>query len=232
MRSWIYARRPVAIAALTMVALQRSAAAGAPAGFVAARYVSGELPVAPPLALSGGEVFLEALVDTDGQVDSVRTLRTTPPFIDIVIGEVRGWRFTPAREGESSTGQTAARGTAVVRPVFVAAMFAPPALSGPTAGEPPQDLLVAADETPMPMATSPAAYPPRAMGDGTVLVEVTIGNLGIMTEARVMVSSPAFDSAAIAAAKSWRFLPARRSGGAVPTHAYLLFAFRQPVIGR
>jgi len=215
-----------------MVVLQRPATAGGPARFVAARYVSGELPVAPPLAVSGGEVFLEAVVDVDGRVDSVRTLRTTPPFTDVVIGAVRGWRFTPASEGESSTGQAAAPATAVAGPVFVAAMFAPPALTGPTLGEPPQDLLAAADETPMPMATSPAAYPPRAIGDGTVLVEVTIDNLGIMTDARVRVSSPAFDAAAIAAAKSWRFLPARRSGGAVPTHAYLLFAFRQPVIGR
>lgn len=218
---------------LAAIVLNGSATAGAQAGFVAARYVNGELPVAPPLAVSGGEVFLEALVDVDGRVDSVRTLRTTPPFTDAVIRAVRGWRFTPATEAaEPSTGQTAASARPVAGPVLVAAMFAPPALNGPTLGEPPQDVLSASDETPMPMGANPAAYPPRALGDGTVLVEVTIDTAGVPTDAQVKVSAPGFDAAAIAAARSWSFRPARRRGIAVTTHAYLLFAFRQPVIGR
>jgi TonB family protein len=116
--------------------------------------------------------------------------------------------------------------------VFVAAMFAPPALIGPTLGQPPQDLLSASEETPSPTAANPAAYPPRALGDGTVLVEVTIDNTGLLTDAQVKVSSPGFDAAAIAAARSWSFRPARRRGNAVAGHAYLLFAFRQPVVGR
>jgi TonB family protein len=216
-----------------MVVLHASATAGAQASFVSAGYVSGELPVAPPLVVSGGEVFLEALVAVDGRVDAVRTLRTTPPFTDAVIRAVRGWRFTPATEAAgTSTGQGAAPTTPVAGPVFVAAMFAPPALNGPTLGEPPQDLVAAADETPMPMVEHPAAYPPRALGDGTVLVEVTIDDAGVLTDARVKVSSPAFGAAAVAAARSWSFLAARRHGHAVTTHAYLLFAFRQPVTGR
>jgi TonB family protein len=217
---------------LAIAVLHGSATAGAQAGFVAAGYVGGDLPVAPPLAVSGGEVFLEVVVDVDGHVESVRTLRTTPPFTDVVIGAVRGWRFTPATDGESSTSQTAAPTTPVAGPVFVAAVFAPPALNGPTLGEPPQDLLAASDETPMPMVANPAAYPPRAFGDGTVPVEVTIDSAGVLTDARVEVSSPAFDAAAIAAARSWSFLAARRHGNAVTTHAYVLFAFRQPVMGR
>jgi TonB family protein len=43
------------------------------------------------------------------------------------------------------------------------------------------------------------------------------------------VSSPAFDAAALAAAKSWSFEAAQRDGRAITAHAYLLFAFRQPV---
>jgi TonB family protein len=109
-------------------------------------------------------------------------------------------------------------------------MFAPPALNGPTLGQPPQDLLSASNETAMPTASTPAAYPPRAVGTGTVLVEVTIDGATARTEARVRVSSPAFDAAALAAARSWSFLTARRQGQVVTTHAYLLFAFREPVV--
>jgi hypothetical protein len=65
-----------------MVVLHGSTTVDAQAGFVSARYVSGELPVAPALVVSGGEVFLEVLVAEDGRVDSIRTLRTTPGFTD------------------------------------------------------------------------------------------------------------------------------------------------------
>jgi TonB family protein len=215
------------------VALSESAIAGAQPGFMSARYVSGDLPVAPPLAVSGGEVFLEVLVADDGRVDSIRTLRTTPPFTDAVINAVRGWRFNPATEvAAPSTGQAGASTRPVAESVFVAATFAPPALNGPTLGQPPQDVLSPSDEIPMPSAASPAAYPPRAMGDGTVLVEVTIDGSGVLADAQVVTSSPAFDAAALAAASSWSFRAARRNGITVTTHAYLLFAFRQPVIGR
>jgi TonB family protein len=218
---------------LVTILMHGSATVGAQAGFVPARYVSGNLPVPPVLAVSGGQVFLEVLVAADGHVESVRTLRTTPPFTDAVTAAVRSWRFTPAMEAAPpSAGQPAAPAVPVAAPVFVAAVFEPPVLNGPTLGQPPRDDLSASDETPIPAAAKGAAYPPRARGDGTVLVEVTIDNTGVLTDAQVKVSSPGFDAAAIAAAQSWSFRPARRHGNAVTTYAYLLFAFRQPVIGR
>jgi TonB family protein len=224
--------RYVLVGILALV-LNESAIAGAQPGFMSARYVSGNLPVAPPLVVSGGEVFLEVLVADDGRVDSIRPLRTTPPFTDAAITAVRGWQFMPATEVVApSTSQAGASTRTVAESVFVAAMFAPPALNGPTLGQPPQDVLSPSDEIPMPMAANPAAYPPRAMGDGTVLVEVTIDGSGVLTDALVIASSPAFDAAALTAARSWSFRAARRNGNAVTAHAYLLFAFRQPVIGR
>jgi TonB family protein len=224
-------RQLVRTGILAMIVMHTSATAGAQGAFEPARYVSGQLPVVPPLAISGGEVFLEALVNVDGGVDSVSTLRTTPPFTDVVIKAVRGWRFTPAAEAADSTGQ-AVPNAPVAGPVFVAAMFTPPTANGQTLGDPPQDLGAASDETPMPVAANPAAYPPRAVGDGAVLVELTIDEVGILTDAQVKVSSPAFDAVALDAARSWFFVAARRHGNAVTTHAYLLFAFRQPVTTR
>jgi TonB family protein len=65
-----------------------------------------------------------------------------------------------------------------------------------------------------------------------VLVEVTIDADGILTDVHVVVSSPAFDAAAITAARSWLFADAQRNGIPVQARAYLIFGFRQPVIGR
>jgi TonB family protein len=226
-------RALVMMGILAMVVLPGSPPVGAQAGFISARYLSGDLPVPPALVVSGGEVFLEVLVAVDGRVNSIRTLRTTPPFTDAVIKAVRSWQFKPAMEpAEPAPGQTAPPIRPVAGPVFVAAMFAPPVLMGPTLGQPPRDVLAASDETPVPIGAKPAAYPPRALGDGTVLVEVTINEAGLLTDAQIKVSSPAFDAAAMTAARSWSFRPARRHGNAVTTHAYLLFAFRQPVLGR
>jgi TonB family protein len=110
-------------------------------------------------------------------------------------------------------------------------MFAPPALTGPTLGTPPQDVASASDEIPQPTNATPAAYPLRAMGAGTVLVEVTLDAAGALTDARIRVSSPAFDAAALSAAQSWSFRAARRNGTGARTHAYLVFGFRPPVVG-
>jgi TonB family protein len=222
-----------ALAGILTVALAGSAAVPAQPRFTPARYVSGDLPAIPVLAVSGGEVFLEVRVAGDGHVDAIRTLRTTPPFTDAVIQAVRGWRFKPAAEIVTPpSGQPEAPPQPVAGSVFVAAIFAPPVLNGPTLGQPPQDLASASPEAPMPMTATPAPYPPRAMGNGTVLVEVTIDSAAALTDARVVVSSPAFDAAAKAAAKSWSFLVARRKGDAVKAHAYLVFGFQQPVTGR
>ena len=214
-----------------MIAFHRSAAVRGQPPFVPASYVSGSLPVAPVLAVSGGEVFLEVRVTAAGGVDSIRTLRVTPPFTDVVIDAVRGWRFTPA----TGTGDLADPAAATIRPlpwsVLVAAVFAPPALSGPTLGTPPRDVLSASDEIPQPMGTAPPAYPVRATGGGTVLVEVTLDGAGVVTDAQVRASSPAFDAVALSATRSWSFRAARRNGTGSPTRAYLLFGFRPPVVG-
>jgi TonB family protein len=220
-----------ALATTLAVALNASAI-GAQPGFVPASYVSGGLPAIPVLAVSGGEVFLEVLVADDGHVDSVNTLRTTPPFTDAVISAVRGWRFKPAAEAIAPlTGQGEAPARPVKGSVFVAAMFAPPALYAPTLGQPPRDVASPSAETPGAIVANAAGYPLRALGDGMVLVEVAINGAGAVTGARVVLSSPAFDAAAVAAARSWLFVGARRGGSGVPALAYLMFAFRAPVTG-
>jgi TonB family protein len=218
--------------ATTLAAALSASTAGAQPGFVPASYVSGGLPAIPVLAVSGGEVFLEVLVADDGHVDSMKTLRTTPPFTDAVVSAVRGWRFKPAAEAIAPlAGQGAAPARPVKGSVLVAAVFAPPSLNVPTLGQPPRDVASPSAETPGAIVANPASYPLRALGDGTVLVEVSISGAGAVTAARVVVSSPAFDAAAVVAARSWLFVGARRGGTGVPALAYLMFSFRAPVTG-
>ena len=184
------------------------------------RFVRGDLPLVPVLAVSGGEVFLEVLVTADGRVDAVDVLRTTPPFTEALVDAVRRWQFTRA----------AAPQTGSLR-VFVAGIFAPPALEGPTLGEPPKDLRAPHEDVAFPVFWTRAGYPPHAMGAGAVLIEGTIGDSPILIDTRVVVSAPGFDEAALDAARSWAFRPARRDGQVVATRAYIVFGFRPPVRG-
>jgi len=225
-----YYRRTSAFAIIgAMVVLHARTPIAAPL-FTPARYVSGQVPVAPVLAVSGGEVFLEVHVSADGSVDSIRPLRATPAFTDAVVDAVRGWRFAPATEpAEAAADQTAMTLKPAASVVFVAAMFAPPALNGPTLGTPPRDVLAPSDDLPVPTNAAPGSYPVRAMGGGTVLVEVTLNETGALADARVRVSSPGFDAAAMSAVRSWAFRPGRRNGAPSPSRAYLLFGFRPPV---
>ena len=56
-------------------------------------------PLYPPIARSAhiqGVVILEAVLDAQGRVESVRVLRSIPLLDQAAIDAVRHWRFTPA----------------------------------------------------------------------------------------------------------------------------------------
>jgi TonB family protein len=197
----------------------------------------GQLPATPIMAVAGGEVFLELTVTAAGTVLRADTLRTTPPFTDAVIATVRGWRFRPA---ERTTMRITATPTAsvsalVTEPVeskvLVAAIYRPPSLQAPTLGEPPRTIASAASEVAFPQTTATPGYPPLALSDGTVLIEVAVGTDGRVGEASVIQSAAGFDQAALDAARQWTFQPARIAGRLEETYAYLVMVFRQPVTG-
>ena len=187
--------------------------------YLPASYRSGEVPVQPPRVPEGGRVLLELTVGDDGKVVKGHTLRSTPPFTELLVDAVRLWRFQPAEE----------RGKEVESAVLVAGLFRPPTLEGPALGEPPKDVTPPSNMIPMPYTLVPAEYPRGALGDGVVLVEIIVERDGTVGAARVLRSSAAFDKAATVAVLQWKFRPARRDGTPVPSFAYIVFGFRQPL---
>lgn len=194
-----------------------TAALGA-AAYAPARFRAGSMPGVPFDAVGGGEVFLELEVGKDGHVIAASPVRTTPPFTEIVLDAVRGWRFTPAKDGE-----------AVPSNVMVAAVFRPPVLNGPTLGTLPSDVGKASHSVPMPTNTAMPPFPANAHASGVVLVEVLVAATGAVQNARIVRQAPPFDDAALKTVKLWKFAPAQRGGVTVPSVAYVMFAFRPPV---
>lgn len=203
---------------------------GASAAFVPARFQGGALPENQVVAVSGGEVLLEAEIDPNGNVSGTRTLRMTPPFTDPVRKAVGSWHFAPALEqSDSVPGSVGDPAKRVSSKVLVAAMFRPPTLNTPTLGEPPRDVAPPSNEIPYPTTTVMPLFPPRAVFSGVILVEVRVGLDGRVEESKVIRPAPPFDEAALEAVRHWTFRAARVHGIPTASFAYIVFGFRQPV---
>jgi TonB family protein len=187
--------------------------------FTPPRLREGLLPERAAPHTGGGEVWLELTVSETGSVTEVRTLRATPPFADSLRDRVSGWRFEPAREDRAAT---AAR-------VLVVGIFRPPTLLGPAAGEAPHDEAAASPEVPIPVEPRWPPYPPRALGDATVLVEATIAEDGSASRVRGRLGKQPFSAAAVDGVRGWRFKPASRDGKAVAATVVVVVGFRSPV---
>jgi len=186
--------------------------------FVPAQYKAGTLPRVPDHAVGAGEVILDVSVNRSGGVSDIKVARSTPPFTDLVSAAVRNWQFQPAR-GSQPVDST----------VLVAAVFRPPTINTPTIGRPPTDMATMSPEAPFPLTMLTPPYPPRAIGNHLVLVEVRVGTGGNVADAKVIGSTSGFDDAALKAARQWTFRPAEVGGERVSAFAYLMFGFREPV---
>lgn len=198
----------------------------------AAALQGGALPPIAVMAVAGGEVIVELSVTRDGVVESAKTLRSTPPYTENLLSALRGWRFAPAEDvltpaAGQPTDETTRR--AAASKVLVVGLFRPPALFAATLGEPPKTVAAPSQDAPGVGALVMPEYPVRALFDGTVLVEVQIGVDGSVLRRRLARSSPPFDDPALEAVGSLTFRPARVRGRAVPSVAYVVAAFRQPI---
>lgn len=210
-------------AIMTSVILLASAApALAQADVEPARFMNGALPRMPPLAASGGDVMLSVAVSSAGAVSHVDVLRSTPPFTDAVVEAVLSWRFSPALDPARKPMDTR---------VLVDVVIGAPSLNAPTVGTPPKDVSTVDTRVPFPSQTSAAAYPVNARSEGSVLVETRVDPAGHVVGVTAVRSAPPFDTAAMDAARAWTFRPAQGAAAPPSTLAYLLFVFRQPVLG-
>jgi Gram-negative bacterial TonB protein C-terminal len=189
--------------------------------FTPARRLDGMMPpLPPPTAVGWLEETVDLAVDAKGVVCDIATLRGTTPSPKLLGPVAATWRFRPASEARRPVSSH----------VLVAALFRPPQLyDGPTLGTRPGDLAPVSAEIPYPRVTHRPRYPPLAVGDAAVLVEVLVGADGQVRDAAIVAGAAGFNDEALSTAWQWVFRPARHNGKLVPEYAYLVFGFRQPV---
>ena len=76
------------------------------------------------------------------------------------------------------------------------------------------------------VTTVEAIYPPNSIGQGTVMLEVTVGADGEVEDVKVLRDVPSLTVEAQRAAKKWRFRPATLNGKPVRATTHVAFNFR------
>lgn len=204
---------------LPVLAAVAVATTTATAAFEPPKRIGGSVPQPPVNALGWVEAVIDLEIDSSGGIAKATGLRATPDGIDRILPSLKNWKFTPARfEGKPVSSH-----------VLVAAMMRPAQFFDPAGGSAPQILQEPASDMPFPGNMTRPAYPVKAVGNRSVLVEVLIRTDGQIEAAKVVGASSGFDGAALAAAKSWTFKPPRHEGKDVAGVAYLIFGFRMPV---
>lgn len=182
--------------------------------------ISGSAPLPPPQTIGWLEAVFQVHVTEAGHVDKVERLHGSDPLAALLTGQVTQWRFNPARD----------EGEPVSASVLVAAIYRPATLfDHAERGVPPPTVFDRRSPVPRPVWMPSPPYPPQAVGDGAVVVEILVTAEEHVASARVVRSAgAAFDASAVAAARRWQFSPAPSSPHR-PTHVYVIFGFRQPI---
>ncbi len=85
-------------------------------------------------------------------------------------------------------------------------------------------------EAPAPITSTEVPYPQDAHGEASVVLEIVVETDGSVSSVDVVEGSPPFAEHARAAARGWRFVPARRGGRAIVAKTRARVDFRQEEI--
>jgi TonB family protein len=192
--------------------------AGQAKGFSAPTPLSLVASPYPSEALFGGEVVLDALIDSRGRLAETKVVRGPSPFLEKVLSTVRTWSFFPAR----LDGQAVAARIGIT---FQFSQSYEPPRTTPTHNYD-EPLAGSADRGPLPVATVEPQYAAASVGNGSVILYNLVGRQGQLTSVQVMSDSESLTSAAVAAVRQWRFIPGRRAGTDADSAAIVVVAFR------
>jgi hypothetical protein len=169
----------------------------------------------PSQSLFGGEVMLDALIDSRGRLLEARVVHGPSVLLEEVLSTVPTWSFFPARLD----------GIAVAARIGVTFQFSGPNAFGQKTSVHNYDepLPASADRPALPTIT---VEPTNSMADGSVILYDVVGRQGQLTSVQIVCDSESLSSAVVATASDWRFVPGRRAGTDTDSAAIVVVAFR------
>lgn len=174
----------------------------------------------PPQALFGGDVLLDALIDTNGKASDIRIISGGEgPFLEPALSAVRTWTFTPAR----ADGRDIEARVGIV--FQFPQSFLPPLASkerkhpGPSADSD--------DHSALPVYTIEPDYPVNTVTQGSVVLYNLLDSEGHLTSTSTLVDVEALTAPTVAALHRWQFAPAVHGGAATDSVVIVVETFRR-----
>jgi hypothetical protein len=173
-------------------------------------------PRFPPNAVSGGTVVAE-LVSGAGGVSDIKILSGKEPFVSSSRAALQEWNLHPEKNGGD----------------LVVVHFRQPNIY--YVGDAKEEIrCVGADPLmPCPKYVVGPAYPPQAVGQGSVILKVEVAADGSILDVRTIQAMGVLTEVSVAAVRKWKFTPAENARGVKEaSHAYAVFVYRSPVLGK
>jgi TonB family protein len=176
----------------------------------------------PSQSLSGGEVLLDALVNTSGKLEDIKVVKGESPFREKALSAMRTWTFLAAR----------ADGNAVEARIGITFQFPQTYLASAAkrARDYDEPLPNSADRGPQPVATVEPGSLPNSAGEGSVILFDVVDKQGQITSTTEVYGLESLATPAEAAARQWRFAPGKHAGTDTESAAVAVFIFRRSVV--
>jgi hypothetical protein len=176
----------------------------------------------PPQALFGGDVLLDALIDSSGKPTDIKVVAGDSPFVEPALSAVRTWTFTPAQlDGRS----VEARIGIVFQ--FPQSYVPPLASKERKHGEPSAE---SDDRVALPVFTVEPDYPVNSIAQGSVGLYNLVDSEGHITSTSTLLDLEPLTAPTLAALRRWQFAPAKQAGAATECAVIVVETFRRPTL--
>ena len=189
-----------------------------------AEVVSVENVSYPPNTTAEGVVVLDVALTEKGQAAEVGAVRDIPALTSAAATAVQSWKFKPATQGDTAV-PSALTVAFVYRPPV--AIWKPPSFSAAVAN--PGSSTNAAIPAGI-TAITYADYPSDSTAAGAVILQLSLDSTGKITDTKILRGMGALNASALAAAKEWKFEPARFEGDTAKSNVVIAFIFAPPVL--
>ncbi len=176
----------------------------------------------PPQALFGGDVLLDALIDSSGKLADIKVVSGDGPFLEPALSAVRTWSFEPAHLD----------GRAVEARLGIVFQFPQSFLPHLTSGERKhsEPLAEPDDRGALPVLTIEPAYPTNSQAQGSVALYNLVDSQGHITSTSTLLDVGSLTAPSAAALRQWQFAPAKRAGAATESAVVVVETFRRPTL--
>jgi len=173
----------------------------------------------PTEVFSGGEVALDALVESSGTLGDIRVLGGENPFLQKALAAVQTWTFLPARSGEEVVNTRI--GIVFQFPGSVTSVRAlqEHRYEGRLADAP--------ERAALPIDTPELQCSQTKLAEGSVILRELVDSRGQVDTVEVVRGQESLTTATVAAARQWRFSPGRRGGADSASEVIVVVTFRR-----